>query len=239
MKAPQVLTLRVRFLSCYVNVRPCFLWTKRCMYIPDSSYISCRNQNSAARLFVRYTSLWRWYINTIIMFLDIIHRPLLFKTQQRFGDWILSPSSVGAFSVLAQSIELVPISGHLYQNYVTIERQSARMSWCQAPIWDLTKFLFLSDTCVFVDVRRPLWREDGSVFYSVQYIYILHLITWMYTVFIVQAYHTSQYVVPRGGIFLGKWRSSAGSSDGKMNVQSACTLNTRYIHNIYEASVRA
>jgi hypothetical protein len=37
-------------------------------------------------------------------------------------------------------------------------------------------------------------------------------------------------VVPRGGIFLGKWRSSfAGNSDGKMNVQSACALNTRYI----------
>jgi hypothetical protein len=48
-------------------------------------------------------------------------------------------------------------------------------------------------------------------------------------VFIVQAYQTSQYVVPGGGIFLGKWRSSlAGSSDGKMNVQLACALNTRY-----------
>jgi hypothetical protein len=36
-------------------------------------------------------------------------------------------------------------------------------------------------------------------------------------------------VVPRGGIFLGKWCSSfAGSSDGKMNVPSACALNTRY-----------
>jgi hypothetical protein len=51
----------------------------------------------------------------------------------------------------------------------------------------------------------------------------------IYTVFIVQAYQTSQYVVPCGGIFLGKGRSSfAGSSDGKMNVQSACALNTRY-----------
>jgi hypothetical protein len=57
----------------------------------------------------------------------------------------------------------------------------------------------------------------------------------MYTVFIVQAYQISQYVVPRGGIFLGKWRSSfAGSSDGKINVQSACALNTRRFspHNI-------
>jgi hypothetical protein len=50
-------------------------------------------------------------------------------------------------------------------------------------------------------------------------------------VFIVQAYQTSQYVIPRGGIFLGKWRSSfVGSADGKINVQSACTPNTRYIH---------
>jgi hypothetical protein len=39
-------------------------------------------------------------------------------------------------------------------------------------------------------------------------------------VFIVQAYEKSQYVVPRCGIFLGKWRSSfAGSSDSKVNVQ--------------------
>jgi hypothetical protein len=45
----------------------------------------------------------------------------------------------------------------------------------------------------------------------------------------MKAYQTSQYVVPRGGIFLGKSHSSfAGNSDGKMNIQSACALNTRY-----------
>jgi hypothetical protein len=49
-------------------------------------------------------------------------------------------------------------------------------------------------------------------------------------VFIVQAYQTCQHVVPRGGIFLGKRHSDfAESSDGKMNVQSACALNTRYL----------
>jgi hypothetical protein len=58
---------------------------------------------------------------------------------------------------------------------------------------------------------------------------LFKMVHYIYTVFIVQAYHTSQYVVPLGGIFLGKWRSSfAGSSDGKMNVQSACALHTRY-----------
>jgi hypothetical protein len=42
-----------------------------------------------------------------------------------------------------------------------------------------------------------------------------------------QGYQTSQYVVPRGGIFLGMWRSSiVVCSDGKMNVQSAFDLNT-------------
>jgi hypothetical protein len=42
-------------------------------------------------------------------------------------------------------------------------------------------------------------------------------------------YQISQYVVPHSGIFLGKCRSVfAGNSDGKMNVQSACALNTRY-----------
>jgi hypothetical protein len=50
-----------------------------------------------------------------------------------------------------------------------------------------------------------------------------------YTVFIVQASQTSRYVVPRGGILLGKWCSSfAGSSYGKMNVQSACALYILY-----------
>jgi hypothetical protein len=47
----------------------------------------------------------------------------------------------------------------------------------------------------------------------------------------LQAYQTSQYVVPCGSIFLDEWRSAfAGNSDGKMNVQSACSLNTLHIH---------
>jgi hypothetical protein len=45
-----------------------------------------------------------------------------------------------------------------------------------------------------------------------------------------QAYQTSQYVVPHSGIFIAKCHSCfAGSSDGKMNVQSACALNTQYV----------
>jgi hypothetical protein len=45
----------------------------------------------------------------------------------------------------------------------------------------------------------------------------------------MQAYQTSQYTEPRGGILLGKWRSTfTESSDSKMNVQSACALNTLY-----------
>jgi hypothetical protein len=46
-------------------------------------------------------------------------------------------------------------------------------------------------------------------------------------VFIVQANQTSQYVVPLGGIFPGS--TFGASSDGKMNVESACALSTRYL----------
>jgi hypothetical protein len=45
------------------------------------------------------------------------------------------------------------------------------VSWllprCRAPIWSLwPDFHFLPDNCWFLDVGRPLWREDGSVIYS-------------------------------------------------------------------------
>jgi hypothetical protein len=34
------------------------------------------------------------------------------------------------------------------------------------PLGLTTKSLLLSDTCEFVDLGRPLWREDGSVIYN-------------------------------------------------------------------------
>jgi hypothetical protein len=56
-------------------------------------------------------------------------------------------------------------------SYITADSQSANPSWCQAPIWDpqpifpFSLWLFL-DSCGFVDVGRPLWREDRSVICS-------------------------------------------------------------------------
>jgi hypothetical protein len=47
-----------------------------------------------------------------------------------------------------------------------------------------TRFFFLSDSCVIVDVARHLWQEDGPVFYSEQYIDILHVMTWWYMQYI-------------------------------------------------------
>jgi hypothetical protein len=49
--------------------------------------------------------------SSVIEFLDIIHRPV-FYLKQRSGDWILPPSSGKQLRSLAQSTELVPISGH-------------------------------------------------------------------------------------------------------------------------------
>jgi hypothetical protein len=42
-----------------------------------------------------------------------------------------------------------------------------------------TKFLLLSGNCGFVDVGRPLWREDGSVFYYVQCTICLHFTCYL------------------------------------------------------------
>jgi hypothetical protein len=39
-------------------------------------------------------------------------------------------------------------------------------------------------------------------------------------VFTVQAYQTSQYVVRRGGIFLGKWRSSFAGNSNPISLRS-------------------
>jgi hypothetical protein len=65
------------------------------------------------------------------MFLDIIHRifclkhdPVLIKKTQCFGDWILSPSSDACLLSWAQSIELVPISGHQHQNKIWYTSQA-------------------------------------------------------------------------------------------------------------------
>jgi hypothetical protein len=50
---------------------------------------------------------------------------------------------------------------------VTTDGQSASLSWCRAPIWNLwPEFSFLSDNCVFLDVKHPLWREGESVINS-------------------------------------------------------------------------
>jgi hypothetical protein len=74
------------------------------------------------------------------------------------------------------------------------------------------------------------WKNNNKWLPWKHKIHVSHYCSAIYRMFIVQTYQTSQYAVPHGDIFLGKWRSSfAGNSDVKINVQSACALNTRYI----------
>jgi hypothetical protein len=50
------------------------------------------------------------------------------------------------------------------ESYVTTDGQPASLSWNKAPIWGLRPDLYyLCDSCGFVGLGRPLWREDGSV----------------------------------------------------------------------------
>jgi hypothetical protein len=47
---------------------------------------------------------------------------------------------------------------------IATDGQAASVSWCRVPIWNLwSNFSFLSDSCGFLDVQHPLWREDRSV----------------------------------------------------------------------------
>jgi hypothetical protein len=53
------------------------------------------------------------------------------------------------------------------ESYVTTDGQSASVSWCQAPHLGLqTRIFLLSDSCGFVNVGRPLWRENRCVVYN-------------------------------------------------------------------------
>jgi hypothetical protein len=53
-----------------------------------------------------------------------------------------------------------------FEFYVTTDGQPASLSWSKAPIWGLRPDLYyLCDSYGLDIVGRPLWREDGSVFY--------------------------------------------------------------------------
>jgi hypothetical protein len=50
------------------------------------------------------------------------------------------------------------------ESYVTTDGQPASLSWNKAPFWGLRQDLYYCLTVAgFVDLGRPLWREDGSV----------------------------------------------------------------------------
>jgi hypothetical protein len=53
------------------------------------------------------------------------------------------------------------------ESYVTTDGQSASLSWNKEPIWGLRPdFYYCQTVGGFVDVGRPIRREDGSVIYN-------------------------------------------------------------------------
>jgi hypothetical protein len=80
-------------------------------------------------------------VTTIIVFWDIIHRPVfLFKTQ-RFGDWTL-PTSSG----WGPSIELVPISEHQEQRKIGYEYINKTQHKPSAAVKTIVTKLYLHET---------------------------------------------------------------------------------------------
>jgi hypothetical protein len=76
--------------------------------------------------------------------------------------FLLPTQRVGATSSFGSS-EVLNLKKNKSEIYVTTDGQSANLSWCQAHIWGpKIIFLLLSHSCGFVDVGRPLCRENGS-----------------------------------------------------------------------------
>jgi hypothetical protein len=70
----------------------------------------------------------------------------------------------------------------------------------------MTRFVLLSHNCGFVDMGRPLWREDGSVFYNVQYtiyftVSLFQLVELSYITTDVQSASLSWYQAPIWGLW--------------------------------------
>jgi hypothetical protein len=91
------------------------------------------------------------------VFLDIIHRPVFYLKHTTFRR--LYSVSVFRWNLLSwdQSIELVPISGH--QHLSLMLRSTVSRLVCVGIKHHLgltTRFLLLSDSCRFVNVRRSL-----------------------------------------------------------------------------------
>jgi hypothetical protein len=63
------------------------------------------------------------------------------------------------------------------QSYVRTEGQSASVSWCQAPIWDLRPEFFCLTVAGLLMLGALSDGRSGLSFtmYNVQYIYILHV----------------------------------------------------------------
>jgi hypothetical protein len=71
--------------------------------------------------------------------------------------WIAISSQPPLQSSTALSTSLHDLTRVESESYVTTDGQSASLSWNKAPIWGLRPdFLFLSDSCGFVDVGRSL-----------------------------------------------------------------------------------
>jgi hypothetical protein len=104
--------------------------------------------------------IWRyytqWYHTAIITLRALITLAGISSFETSLLWWLLSAWVFDPNWTVSQS-----------QSYITTDCQPASLSWNKAPIWGLTtRSWLLSDSCGFVGLGRPVWREDRSAVFN-------------------------------------------------------------------------
>jgi hypothetical protein len=140
-------------------------------WLPKTRFIPYLTTSAFFLVFLLLWLTWFWFTSHSLLSYECI-------TTNLNDDWILTDWLGSAYYCDWLTTDSESCQS---QSCVTTDGQSASLSWRQAPIWDLRPIFFLTAAGLLMwgalsDERTGL----SFTVYNVQYIYILHVITWMY-----------------------------------------------------------